>query len=597
MVKIISAASKIKFPSWSAKKGWVGGDAHTLFAFFDPLTGKTTVRPGNNASDVGPEVRVAIATVSESAQWQDPAKSNWQVMAEAVKRGNPMITSIALNKVFQAYVEAALWSSSDDEGEPLDRHFDSDGIDADTRKRMLKDCSAFLNKNEALLDECGLDWDEVGHNFWLSRNGHGTGFFDKVEAPLGDQLQEAAEAFAAFDLYVGDDGYVHGSGGPAPRSNPSHSAVVRGGKVKQVKNLGWLLKHWQDVSSFTVSPGARGNECLLVAHLRSGGEYVSDFADSSVLKAWLNRPVFKGVPVRWTLQDKGARSNPKRRNPEPCRDCGAANATTEVGDQGVVCTKCARRYSPCAVCKTKLLPENLTTVGGRELCEPCEEDVRYKNMPRDNGKARKNPHSGTDTPRIYVADLGAYNAGKLKGRWIDVVADEDAMAAAMEAVAPGREVAVHDYDNFVDMGEYPSAAELAAVSRAIHQHGREAVKAAMAYDKSDWQRTLEDFEGEFPSEEDFARQLLDDVGISKEQMKVYFDYEALGRDLQANGEDEYLEMSAQEAGEQLVEDLGDVGQLKDPSQYFDYEAFARDLFINDYCAMDCKGGVCVFRRT
>jgi len=34
--------------------------------------------------------------------------------------------------------------------------------------------------------------------------------------------------------------------------------------------------------------------------------------------------------------------------------------------------------------------------------------------------------TATDTPRIYVACLAAYNAGKLHGEWID--ADQDAEA-------------------------------------------------------------------------------------------------------------------------------------------------------------------------
>jgi hypothetical protein len=51
----------------------------------------------------------------------------------------------------------------------------------------------------------------AGHAFWLTRNGHGAGFWDgDWPEPHASALDEASKAFGSFDLYVGDDGMIHG---------------------------------------------------------------------------------------------------------------------------------------------------------------------------------------------------------------------------------------------------------------------------------------------------------------------------------------------------------------------------------------------------
>ena len=111
----------------------------------------------------------------------------------------------------QAYFEAALWSSNDNSdeqgGEPLDKNYGIEDIDPATRDKMIDDCTDFQQRYRGSLDESGVDSAQAGHWFWLSRNGHGAGFFDDGH----DALQEAAKSYGEFDLYVGDDGRIHGS--------------------------------------------------------------------------------------------------------------------------------------------------------------------------------------------------------------------------------------------------------------------------------------------------------------------------------------------------------------------------------------------------
>lgn len=74
---------------------------------------------------------------------------------------------------------------------------------------------------------------------------------------------------------------------------------------KPVKNLGWLLRNWQKVDSFVIRkhPPVRQGfqpDVVLVAKLKCNeGEYVTGFSCASVLRDWLNRPVFRGVPATW----------------------------------------------------------------------------------------------------------------------------------------------------------------------------------------------------------------------------------------------------------------------------------------------------------
>ena len=121
------------------------------------------------------------------------------------------------NTFFTAYVEAALWSSMDESdentgGSPLDANYDASDIADETLATMRADCEKFQADNADLLaryyDELPrTEWSpqaQAGHDFWLSRNGHGAGFFDRE----ADALQAKAEAWGGFDLYVGDDGKI-----------------------------------------------------------------------------------------------------------------------------------------------------------------------------------------------------------------------------------------------------------------------------------------------------------------------------------------------------------------------------------------------------
>ena len=110
------------------------------------------------------------------------------------------------------YIIAALWSSTDDKDEPLDKNYRPEDISCCTLQQMKWDCEDFQHQCAKQLEiyeqETGSDG---GFDFWLTRNGHGAGFWDRGLGEIGDILTAVAHSFGSFDLYVGDDGHIYGS--------------------------------------------------------------------------------------------------------------------------------------------------------------------------------------------------------------------------------------------------------------------------------------------------------------------------------------------------------------------------------------------------
>ncbi|MGU3656793.1 hypothetical protein [Methylobacterium fujisawaense] len=119
----------------------------------------------------------------------------------------------ALDSFTQGYVTCALWA--DCNGDQFDRDGEATFAELapETLVRMVADCVHFQAYTGALLDlyqeRHGRDRDSAGHDFWLSRNGHGTGFWDRGAGAVGDKLHDMAKTFREMSLYLGDDGLIY----------------------------------------------------------------------------------------------------------------------------------------------------------------------------------------------------------------------------------------------------------------------------------------------------------------------------------------------------------------------------------------------------
>lgn len=114
-----------------------------------------------------------------------------------------------IDTILQHYMIAALWSSTGDDDTPLDDKYGISDISPETVAKMRADVETFVRENEALLVESGQSEEQIGHDFWLTRNGLGAGFWDRGLGEVGDKLSDACRAYPEVDLCVGDDGRIY----------------------------------------------------------------------------------------------------------------------------------------------------------------------------------------------------------------------------------------------------------------------------------------------------------------------------------------------------------------------------------------------------
>lgn len=67
----------------------------------------------------------------------------------------------------------------------------------------LTDARAFYANESVNLWATGqTDFSQHGHDFALTRNGHGAGFWDRGYGPVGDRLTDAAESYGEADIIM-----------------------------------------------------------------------------------------------------------------------------------------------------------------------------------------------------------------------------------------------------------------------------------------------------------------------------------------------------------------------------------------------------------
>jgi hypothetical protein len=123
-------------------------------------------------------------------------------------------TDIALSDFARGFITAALWLFDETPGQG---NYAQGGrpdelipqIDTTSLGQMVEDCRRFCEENEELLADAGSPA-QNGHDFWLTRNHHGAGFWDRgYAAEVGKKLTKAAHAFGEISLYRGYDGRIY----------------------------------------------------------------------------------------------------------------------------------------------------------------------------------------------------------------------------------------------------------------------------------------------------------------------------------------------------------------------------------------------------
>lgn len=123
-------------------------------------------------------------------------------------------TDEQLHEATWAAVECLLWSSTlmEEEQDPASKYFVAetenwDDVDfpvsSDSVASLQDELEQFIELCEADLIASKLSPEQIGHDFILTRNGHGAGFWDRGLGEIGDRLTEWSKTFGSFEsLYV-----------------------------------------------------------------------------------------------------------------------------------------------------------------------------------------------------------------------------------------------------------------------------------------------------------------------------------------------------------------------------------------------------------
>lgn len=127
------------------------------------------------------------------------------------------VAFFSLDTFTRACIEALFWTESGNDDIAEDAGF-SDLSDS-ALQTLMDECARFQQVNAMLLESAyqrdGYDAARAGHDFWLTRNGHGTGFWDRDALDADDLGARLAAAcgwkteFGQLDVYAGDDGKIY----------------------------------------------------------------------------------------------------------------------------------------------------------------------------------------------------------------------------------------------------------------------------------------------------------------------------------------------------------------------------------------------------
>ncbi len=137
-----------------------------------------------------------------------------------------------IDAVLKSYMDSALWASVNmDTERSLDADYGPGDIAPETKTEMMADIVRFLNSLD-IDDIEGYLYGEhytsgignrrmvhsefepqsenrLGFDLFLTRNGHGAGFWDRGLGIIGKRFTEAAKDLGEIYLYVGDDGKIY----------------------------------------------------------------------------------------------------------------------------------------------------------------------------------------------------------------------------------------------------------------------------------------------------------------------------------------------------------------------------------------------------
>lgn len=109
-----------------------------------------------------------------------------------------------VTEMFKAYLEAAEFFDKPEEEDWSDAEFSAEAKDF-----AWFECCMFLQLAKWHIKDWTME--QIGHDLWLTRNGHGAGFWDRDfgTKESRDKLTEVSKTMGERDIYLGDDGLIY----------------------------------------------------------------------------------------------------------------------------------------------------------------------------------------------------------------------------------------------------------------------------------------------------------------------------------------------------------------------------------------------------
>ena len=160
--------------------------------------------------------------------------------------------------------------------------------------------------------------------------------------------------------------------------------------------------------------------------------------------------------------------------------------------------------------------------------------------------------------RVYITDLEAYNNGHLVGSWYELPMSQEELAQAIQnELQKGQKVCQHTHNHeeyfisdfecdYMKIGEYDNIDALNEIAQKMEEIGKNekiAVQLMLEnYIVNSIDEAIENLDnmictGESKME-DIAYNYIEEIGVLQsmpENLQGYFDYEALGRDMEIEG--------------------------------------------------------------
>lgn len=193
------------------RQQWVNAEDHSQQSRNDPVA----VAPGTK-TDVE---RESAKRWKNDPEWE---QRNHEVInaidaderAERLATTNQRVLSEEeFDKEVNDYLVAQIWSAGDmydEAGEPLlktwDEEYDISDFDDDTVETAREELAGLLEEAPAAALEHQSGDGLIGHDFALTRNRHGVGFWDRGTGDAGERLTQYAHEAGAANLWVSDSG-------------------------------------------------------------------------------------------------------------------------------------------------------------------------------------------------------------------------------------------------------------------------------------------------------------------------------------------------------------------------------------------------------